>query len=104
MVFPDKEIHPFATDMAISSLWYINLLCYKLRFVLLVGALTINLKGLLKMIAGIFLIFYFLNLVEYMVMYNAPNSFVSFIVKSVISLFLMTLWNYGKRHYRIINI
>lgn len=104
MLFPDKEIHPFATDMAIGSLWYINLLCYKLRFVLLVGALTINLKGTLRMIGGVFLVFYFLNLVEYMVMYDSPNSIISFIVKSVISLFLITLWNYGKRHYRIISI
>lgn len=104
MLFPDKQITPFATDLTIGSLWYINLLCYKLRFVLLVGALTINLKGTLRMIAGIFLVFYFLNLVEYMVMYDSPNSIISFIVKSVVSLFLIIIWNYGKRNYRIINI
>ena len=96
-MIPDKEIQPFVTDMSINSLWYASLLCYKIRFVLLVGALTINLKDVLQMIAAIFLIFYFLNLVEYMVMYSSPYSFWSFIVKAAVSLFLIILWNYGQR-------
>ena len=97
-IVPQKEIQPFATDMTISSLWYVNLLCYKLRFVLLVGALTINLKGTIKMIATLFLLFYYISLIEYLIMYSSPYFIISFVVKSLVSLFILTLWQYGRRN------
>jgi len=93
----DKDVAPFVTSAVINQQWYIVLLCYKLRFVLLTLALSINLKGIKRMAANIFLCFYGLNLVEYLIMYNSLNSGISFAIKVVVSLLLIILFDYGKR-------
>lgn len=84
--FPLDNWTPFPlSDYEISSHWYLNLLSYKIRFVLLVWLLYLNVKGNLRLVALVFLIFYGLNMLDYILFYDNPFPGYTFALKVIIS-------------------